>query len=185
MRSEMSLKKEEALALVNEKIPFDSMQLIAFDGKNMGIVSRHQALDAARREGLDLVVIAQQGSEGLPIAKIMDFGKVLYAKKKQQADAKKHHKIIQVKELKIRPKIGDHDFQTKLNQGLQFLKEGKRLKITLMFKGREIAMRGERGPEIFNRIQQFFEGAEVAQHIVQEKDLQTPQMWSRIYYLKK
>ena len=181
----MSLKKEESLALVNEKIPFDSMQLIAFDGKNMGVVSRQLALDAARREGLDLVIIAQQGNEGVPIAKIMDFGKILYAKKKQQADAKKHHKVIQIKELKIRPKIGEHDFSTKMNQGLQFLKEGKRLKITLMFRGREIAMKNERGPELFNKIQKFFEIADVAQHIVQEKDLQTPQLWTRIYYLKK
>jgi translation initiation factor IF-3 len=181
----MSLKKEESLALINEKIPFEKMQLIGSDGKNLGVVLRQQALETARREGLDLVIIAAQGGEGVPIAKVMDFGKALYAKKKQQADAKKQHKVIQVKEVKIRPKIGEHDFQTKMNQGLQFLKDGKRLKITLTFRGREIAMKNERAPEIFGKIQQFFELADIAQNVVQEKDLQTPQMWSRIYYMKK
>ncbi len=171
--------------LINEKIRFDRMQLISHEGKNVGIVSREEALRMARQASLDLVIIAESGSEGYPVAKVMDFGKASYAKKKQQTEAKKKQQVIQIKELKIRPKIGEHDFQTKMNQGLQFLNEGKRLKITLMFRGREISMKEERGTEIFNKIQGMFDQAGLSKYLVQEKDLKTPQLWSRVYYLKK
>lgn len=177
--------KIDNLPLINEKIRYDKMQLITHEGKNLGIVSREDALKFARVVGLDLAIIAESGSEGVPVAKVMDFGKVLYAKKKQQAEAKKKQQVIQIKELKIRPKIAEHDYQTKLNQALQFLKEGKRVKVTLMFKGREAAMREERGAELFNKIQQTFEDQGVLKNLVQEKDVKAPQMWSRIYYLKK
>ena len=84
-------------------------------------------------------MIVESGKEGVPVVKIMDFGKALYEKKKKQHEAKKHQKLIQVKEVKISPKIGEHDFQTKMRQAMDFLNEGKRLKITLFFKGRENA----------------------------------------------
>lgn len=171
--------------LVNEKIRFDKMQVITDEGKNLGVISRDEALRMARAAGLDLVVVAEQGNAGTPIAKIMDFGKVLYEKKKQQAEAKKKQHIIQIKELKLRPKIAEHDYQTKMNQGIQFLKDGKKLKITLMFKGREAMMREERGNALFNKIQETFEKEGIAKNIVQEKDTKTSQMWTRIYYLKK
>jgi translation initiation factor IF-3 len=171
--------------LINEKIRFEKVHLIAHDGANLGIVSREEALRTAQLSHLDLVLIAEQGGQGYPVAKIMDFGKVLYAKKKQQTEAKKHQKSIQIKEIKIRPKISDHDYQTKLNQGLQFLKDGKRLKITLMFRGREAATKEERGTYLFDKINQTFEEAGIAKNVVQEKDIQTPQFWSRIYFLKK
>lgn len=177
--------KIEDIPLMNEKIRFDRLQLIGADGRNFGIVARDEALRAARDEHLDLVVIAERGNEGVPVAKIMDFGKVLYAKKKQLAEAKKKQHVIQVKELKVRPKIAEHDYQTKLNQGIQFLKEGKRLKVTLMFKGREAAMRDERGTELFDKIHQSFEEAGLTKHLIQEKDVKAPQAWSRIYYIKK
>ena len=109
-----------------------------------GILSRDEALKLARQADLDLVLLSEKGGEGQPVVKIMDFGKALYAKKKQLAEAKKHQKVIEVKELKLRPKIGEHDYQTKMNQAIQFLKEGKHLKVTLMFKGREAAMRDEK-----------------------------------------
>ena len=171
--------------LINEKIRYDKMQLITHEGKNLGVVSREDALRFARTVGLDLVLLADQGAEGVPVAKVMDFGKVLYAKKKQQAEAKKKQQIVQIKEIKIRPKIAEHDYLTKMNQAFQFLKEGKRVKVTLMFKGREAVMREERGSEIFNKIHQTFEEKGVTKNLVQEKDLKAPQMWSRIYYLKK
>ena len=122
--------------------------------------------------------------EGVPVVKIMDFGKALYAKKKKQAEAKKSQKVIQVKEIKIRPKIGEHDYQTKMNQAIQFLKDGKRLKVTLMFKGREIVLQQERGKELFDKVDKSFQDAGLA-HVVQEKDSRMGQLWSRIYYLKK
>lgn len=172
------------LPLINEKIRFDKMQVISHDGKNLGILAREEALKLARQTDLDLVVIADQGGEGYPVVKVMDFGKVLYAKKKQQAEAKKHQKVIQVKEIKLRPKIGEHDYQTKINQAVQFLKDGKHLKVTLMFRGRETATREERGQEIFDKINKSFEEAGLTK-LVQEKDAKAAQFWSRVYYLKK
>ena len=169
---------------VNEKIRFDRMQVISFDGNNLGILSRSEALDLARRENLDLVLLAQSGGDGVPVAKIMDFGKVQYAKKKQAAEQKKGQKIIQIKEIKVRPKIGEHDYQTKVNQAIDFLKDGKHVKVTLVFRGREIAMKEERGKELFDKVDQSFEQAGLTK-IVAEKDSKSSQLWSRVYFLKK
>lgn len=181
----MSLKeKTDALPFMNEKIPFSKIQLITADGANMGEVSRGQALTLAEQAGLDLVIIADKGNLDLPVAKIMDFGKVSYSKKKQQADAKKHQKVIQVKEVQIRPKIAEHDFQTKINNAIKFLQDGKRLKVTLIFRGREVTMKNERGTELFDKIQAMFETAGLTKRLVQEKDAKTHQLWSRVYYLK-
>lgn len=181
----MTVKPKDDMPLMNEKIRFERVQVINAEGKNIGIVSRDEALRQAKIDGLDLVIIAEQGNEGVPVAKIMDFGKVLYAKKKQQAEAKKKQHIIQIKEIKLRPKIAEHDYLTKLNQGIQFLKEGKRLKVTLMFKGREAAMRDERGTHLFEKIHQTLEDAGLLKNLIQEKDMKAPQVWSRTYYLKK
>ena len=138
----------------------------------------------AEEVGLDLVLIADQGSQGVPVAKIMDFGKALYAKKKKQAEAKKHQKTIQIKEIKMRPKIGEHDYQTKVNQAIQFLKDGKWLKVTLTFKGREAAVQQERGQEIFDKIDQAFKDAGL-NNVAQDKEMRLGSLWSRMYFLKK
>lgn len=176
---------EKAVApIITEKSRFDKMQVITQDGKNLGIVSRDEALRLARLADLDVVIIAEQGPDGYPIVKIMDFGKAAYAKKKQQAEAKKHQKIIQVKEVKLRPKIGEHDYQTKINQAIQFLEEGKHVKVTLMFRGREAATRDERGDEMFAKVNQSFEEAGLTK-LGAEKDSKAAQLWSRVYYLKK
>ncbi|MBA3752440.1 translation initiation factor IF-3 [Candidatus Dependentiae bacterium] len=169
--------------LINEKIKFDKMQVISYDGKNLGVILRDEALRIARQADLDLVLLAEQGADGFPVTKIMDFGKALYAKKKQQNEAKKSQKIIQVKEIKMRPKIAEHDYTTKVNQAIEFLKDGKHVKFTLMFKGREAVMREERGSEIFKKIDTSFEEAALTR-IVAEKDSKTPQLWSRVYFLK-
>ena len=180
--------KAEAGPLINERIRHEKMQLITADGRNEGVVTRDVALRAARESGLDLVIIADQGKEGIPIAKIMDHGKAAYAKKKQLADAKKKQHIIQVKELKLRPKIGEHDFLTKMNQAIEFLREGKRVKFTLVFRGREIAMKGERGGILFEKINDVLKDSEIGQHLIQEKqerDMLTDNTLYRVYYLKK
>ncbi len=180
----MKAKNESNLPLVNERIRFDRLQVISHDGKNLGILSRDQALKMAQATGLDLVLIADMGGEGAPVAKIQDFGKVLYEKKKQQNDAKKNQKVIQIKEIKMRPKISEHDYQTKINQGIEFLKDGKHLKVTLMFRGREATSLEGRGTEMFDKMNKSFEAAGLSK-IAQEKDSKTGQFWSRIYYLKK
>ncbi len=177
-------EKKEVGPLLNEKIRAPRLQLIAEDGRNIGIVSRVEALKLAQEANLDLVMIAEEGREGVPVAKVMDFGKSLYEKKKKQHEAKKHQKVIQVKEIKMAPKIGEHDFQTKMRQALDFLKTGKRVKITLFFKGRENATKLERGMELFEKIQSFFEVHDVLKNLSQEPDTRMGSLWSRVYFLK-
>lgn len=176
--------KKETGPLLNEKIRMPRLQLIAEDGRNIGIVSRGEALKLAQEAGLDLVLIAEEGREGVPVAKVMDFGKSLYEKKKKQHEAKKHQKVIQVKEIKMGAKIGEHDFQTKMRQAIEFLKDGKRVKFTLFFKGRENATKVERGTELFDKIQKTFEEYDLLKNLGQEADSKLGSLWSRVYFLK-
>jgi len=180
----MLKERRESAPLINQQIRAENVQLITQDGENIGTISRTQALRQAEEAGLDLVLIAQSGKEGIPVVKIMDFGKVLYEKKKKTIEAKKHQKVIQVKEIKMSPKIGEHDYQTKIKQAVQFLTSGKRVKITLSFRGREIATKEARGSELFAKIQKSFEEHDLASNLVQEQDAKMGKMWSRIYYLK-
>jgi len=169
---------------VNEKIRAPKVQLIDEHGVNHGVVSRNDALNRAIEANLDLVLIAERGADGVPVVKIMDHGKALYEKKKKLAEAKKHQKVIQIKELKFRPKIGQHDFDTKMKRGIEFLKAGKHLKVTLMFRGREMATKHERAHELFGRIHKVFEEQGLLDNLIQEKDSKAGQFWSRIYHLK-
>ncbi len=176
--------KREGAPLINQQIRAENVQLITQDGENIGTISRSQALRQAEESGLDLVLIAQTGKDGIPVVKIMDFGKVLYEKKKKTIEAKKHQKVIQVKEIKMSPKIGEHDYQTKIKQAVQFLTSGKRVKITLSFRGREMTTKETRGSELFAKIQSSFAEYDWANNLVQEQDSKMGKMWSRIYYLK-
>jgi translation initiation factor IF-3 len=176
--------RSESNQLVNEQIRYPKIKLISNDGQNMGIMTRDEALRMARSAELDLVLVADKSAEGVPIAKIMDFGKLIYAKKKKQAEAKKHQKTVQVKEIKMRPKIGEHDYQTKLKQAIQFLRDGKYVKITLVFRGREAAASQERGSQMFEKIGQAFEEEGLGMVII-DKEAKTNSLWSRIYFVKK
>lgn len=169
---------------MNERIRAERVQLITHTGNNIGVVSRFEALRMAQEVGLDLVLIADIGSDDVPVVKIMDLGKSLYEKKKKQTEAKKHQKVIQVKEIKLSPKIGEHDYLTKIKQMIQFLEDGKRVKITLFFRGRENALRDEHGSSLFNRINVTLEEHGVLKDVVQEQDAKLGRFWSRIYYLK-
>jgi len=176
--------KKDSLPLVNEEIVFNKLQLIGSSGENIGVVSRETALEMALTAELDLVLMSENGKDGVPVAKIMDFGKALYERKKKLSEAKKKQKVIQIKEIKLRPKIGEHDFQTKMKQAVEFLKDGKHLKITLVFRGREVSAKEEYGSKFFGKIQKSFEAYGIAGSLIQEKDLKLGQFWSRIYYLK-
>lgn len=178
----MLKEKKENTQLINHHIRAENVQLITQDGENIGVVSRSQALRQAEEAGLDLVLIAVK--DDVPIVKIMDFGKSLYEKKKKSLDAKKHQKVIQIKEIKMTPKIGEHDYLTKIKQAIQFLETGKRVKITLSFRGRELATKDMRGTELFNKVQKSFEDQGFGNNLVQEQDAKIGKMWSRIYYLK-
>ena len=185
MKNTNNVTKKENTQLINEKIRSLQLQLITHEGENIGVVSRDQALQMAYDEDLDLVQISDDGKEGVPVVKIMDLGKTLYERKKKQGDAKKHQKMIQIKEIKVRPKIGEHDYQTKIKQMIQFLKEGKRVKMTLTFRGRENVLREEKGTELFQKIYDTLVENNLADNLVQEKDDVAGRLWSRIYYLKK
>ncbi len=167
---------------VNEDIRATTLLVIGLNGENHGQLSKHQAIALAEQSGLDLVQVGEKDS--LVIAKIMDFGKFLYTKKKQQSDSKKHQKIIQIKELKLRPNIGDQDYKTKLNQAAQFLDEGKKVKFTLQFKGREISMMEDVGQKMFLRITHDLTIKNIGV-LVEEKESRAGALWSKIYGLKE
>jgi translation initiation factor IF-3 len=170
--------------LANEDIRAEKLQVIGADGSNLGIVDRTDALFQAREAGLDLVLIADKGAEGVPVAKIMNYGKELYNRKKKLAEAKKHQKVIQIKEIKMRPKIGEHDYLTKMNQGIRFLEEGKKVKVTLTFRGREMANKYERGRELFDKIGQTFEERGLLERIIEDKEVRSGSAWSKVFSLK-
>ena len=168
--------------LVNDQIKARELRVITESGENFGVLSRLEALEKAKQADLDLVLISKEDVTP-PVAKIMDFGKFLYEKKKKQGEAKKHQKIIQIKEIKMRPNIGDQDYLTKLKKAIEFLSEGKKVKYTLQFRGREVIMMDEIGTKIFAKILTDLEKAEVGQ-IAEEKDVKTKPFWTKIYSIK-
>jgi translation initiation factor IF-3 len=111
-------------------------------------------LERASRAGLDLVEIA--GKSDPPVCKILDFGKFRYERQKQKKINKKKQHVIQVKEIRIRPNTGDHDLLTKLNKAQKFISDGSKLKVTVMFRGREMA-RKEAGMELLKRVTSILE----------------------------
>lgn len=179
-------RQKKDLPLANEKIRFDKMQVITESGENRGIMSRRDALALAAEAHLDLVLIAEHGGEGYPVVKILDMGKMLYERKKQFGEAKKKQHIVQIKEIQMRPKIADHDFQTKMKQAIRFLQEGKHIKISLEFKGREASMKDEHGGLLFEKVLKVLEEGDFGgKAVLLESDFQSPKLWSRVYALKK
>jgi translation initiation factor IF-3 len=114
-------------------------------GAQLGIMPPQQALALARSKGLDLVEVAATATP--PVCRIMDFGKYQYAEQKRTREARKHQKVIEVKEIKFRPKVDEHDYQFKKNHIERFLEDGDKVKATIFFRGREMAH-----PEIGQRI---------------------------------
>lgn len=113
------------------------IRLIDHEGENRGVVTPRDALQMAQDVGLDLVEISPNASP--PVCKIMDFGKFKYEQQKKAAEARKKQKVIEVKEIKLRPNIDDHDYAVKLRNVRKFLEEGDKVKVTLRFRGREMA----------------------------------------------
>ena len=126
------------------------VRLILADGEAKGIVSIDEALRAAEEAEMDLVEIAATADP--PVCRVMDYGKFLFEQSKKQAAAKKKQKQIQVKEIKIRPGTEEGDYQVKLRNLIRFLKEGDKAKVTLRFRGREMAHQ-ELGRELLKRIE--------------------------------
>ncbi|MCK4499174.1 translation initiation factor IF-3 [Candidatus Babeliales bacterium] len=180
-------QREKALPnagyLVNEAIRADALRVITHTGDNLGEVSREQALQAARDAGLDLVLISGE-SDGAATAKIMDFGRFLYDKKKQTVEAKKKQKTIEIKEVKFRPNIDIGDYTVKLNRARNFLLDGKHVKITLQFRGREIGMKYAIGAKLFDRISGDLRTDETITSLEEQKESKGTNIWSKILVAK-
>lgn len=136
---------------INEMIRLSPVRLIDADGTQVGIVPIEQALELARQRGLDLVEVAPTARP--IVCKIMDWGKYRYEQEKKAREARKKEHQIEVKEVKFRPGVADHDFQTKLNMVKRFLAEGKHVKVTIMFRRREMR-RPENGYEVLERVRE-------------------------------
>src|SRR5262249_46018258 len=121
----------------NRDIRVPRVQLIDADGQNRGNVSINDALLAAEEAGLDLVEISPNADP--PVCKILDLGKLKYANQKKAAEARKNQKIIEIKEIKMRPNIDTHDYEVKMKAVRRFFEEGDKVKLTLRFRGREMA----------------------------------------------
>lgn len=134
---------------INEMIRVPQVRLIAEDGEQLGILASKEALDEARERGFDLVEVAPTAKP--PVCRIMDYGKYLYQQKKRAHESKKHQRIIQIKEIKFRPKIDEHDYNFKKNHIIRFLKEGNHVKVVVMYRGREIVHK-ELGEKILLRV---------------------------------
>ena len=119
------------------------------DGEQLGVVLTSDALDRAEEYGLDLMEVAPNSDP--PVCKIVNYGKLKYEEKKKLHNSKKKQHVIKVKEIRFRPRIGEHDLMTKVNMGRKFLDEGFKLKITLMFRGRELA-RVDLGKDVMNKV---------------------------------
>ncbi len=113
------------------------MQLIDDTGENRGVVNINDALAAAAEAGLDLVEISPNSTP--PVCKILDFGKFKYQSQKKAAEARKNQKTVEIKEIKMRPNIDTHDYEVKMKSMLRFFEEGDKVKVTLRFRGREMA----------------------------------------------
>ncbi len=135
---------------VNDAITAREVRLIGPDGQNHGIVDIGTARKMAEEVGLDLVEIAPQSSP--PVCKVMDFGKYKYEQQKKAAAARKKQKTQDVKELKMRPTIDDHDFDTKMKAAERFLTNGDKVKLTIRFRGRELSHQ-ELGRDVLERAQ--------------------------------
>jgi translation initiation factor IF-3 len=140
--------------LSNEDIQSAEVQLIDAEGANKGAIRTRDALTMAQEQGLDLVIIA--GNSTPPVAKILDLGRYKFAAQKKAAEARKRQKVIEVKEIQLRPNIDTHDYETKMKAVHRFLDEGDRVKVTMRFRGREMAHQ-ELGMQLLVKVQNELE----------------------------
>jgi translation initiation factor IF-3 len=142
-------EREQSGPRMNEAIRAREVRLIDENGQNVGVVSKQDAQDRATAAGLDLVEISPDADP--PVAKILDYGKFKYQEQKKAAEARKRQKIVEIKEIKMRPSIDDHDYDVKMRSMRRFFDEGDKVKITLRFRGRELAHQ-ELGYRLLQRV---------------------------------
>ena len=134
---------------INERIRAPEIRLIGAEGENIGVVTPARAMALAEEAGLDLVEISPNAEP--PVCKIMDFGKFKYEQQKREAEARRKQHIIEIKEIKFRPGTDTHDYDVKMRSVMKFLEEGDKVKVTLRFRGREMAHQ-ELGLELLQRV---------------------------------
>ena len=130
------------------------VRLVDQDGEMVGVVGRNEAIQMAMEAGLDLVEIAPNADP--PVCKILDFGKFKYEAQKKKNEARKKQKVIEVKEIKLRPSIDDHDYDVKMRSMAKFIDEGDKVKVTMRFRGRELAHQ-ELGMNVLIRVRDDLE----------------------------
>jgi len=139
---------------VNEEINSRTILLIGADGHKFGEIGTDDARAIAEEQGFDLVEVSPEAKP--PVVKLMDFGKFKYEQQKKAAEARKKQKVIEIKEIKMRPTIDDHDYDVKMRSMRRFFDEGDKVKVTLRFRGREMAHQ-HLGMELLGRIQKDVE----------------------------
>jgi translation initiation factor IF-3 len=147
MRAALPVQKDGPR--INEEIRSREVQLIDQTGHNHGPVDFQIALSRAQEAGLDLVEIAPNSVP--PVCKLLDYGKYKYQAQKKAAEARKKQKVVEVKEIKLRPMIDDHDYEVKMRSMQRFFEEGDKVKVTLRFRGREMAHQ-DLGYKLLNRV---------------------------------
>ena len=147
---------------VNGKIRAREVRVIDGNDKNLGILPLNDALHLARQQGVDLVEISPNTAP--PVCKIMDYGKYKYSAQKKAAEARKKQKVVEIKEIKLRPMIDDHDYDVKMRAMQRFFEEGDKVKITLRYRGREMAHQ-EIGTKLLDKVK-----ADVAEFAKVEQD---------------
>lgn len=139
---------------INERIDSREVRLIGPEGEQLGVIPTSEAIDKAESYGLDLVEMASTADP--PVCKILDYGKFKYVDQKRKAEARKKQKTIDVKEIKMRPGIEAHDYDVKMRSMRRFLDEGDKVKVTLRFRGRELAHQ-ELGLKVLDRVKDELE----------------------------
>jgi translation initiation factor IF-3 len=134
---------------VNRRIRVPKVRVIGSDGEQIGVLPTHEALDRAMEEELDLVEVSPNADP--PVCRIMDYGKFMYEQSKKESQAKKKQHVVHLKEIKLRPKIEEHDYQFKKNHAEKFLTHKDKVKVTVLFRGREMDHR-ELGKRIMDRM---------------------------------
>ncbi len=134
---------------VNEEIRVPQVRLIDQNGEMQGVMSAREALMRAYEVGLDLLEISPNAVP--PVVKILDYGKYKYEQQKKANEARKKQKVVEIKEIKVRPNIDDHDYEVKMKQMKSFISEGDKVKVTLRFRGREMAHQ-DLGLKVLDRI---------------------------------
>jgi translation initiation factor IF-3 len=151
---------------INERIRVPELRLIGADGQQVGIVKRDEALAYAREQDLDLVEIAPEAKP--PVARVLDYSKYKYEQEQKRKAARKHQQQVTIREMKLRPKIAQNDYETKKGHILRFLKQADKVKITIMFRGREVA-HPERGTALCMKLaEDVSEFGTIEQHPSQE-----------------